>query len=156
MKNKIILILSVLFSFDTVTAQSEVPEYIQAYIQLKDALYAGDVDKVKDAATIMKTKIATTNIDNKKKVDAINSLAAIASGDNIGAQRASFSKLSRSMISLLQENPVEGITLYSVYCPMALDGKGAYWLSMDKNINNNPYLGQKMAHCGSIDETISK
>ncbi|MEZ4690982.1 MAG: hypothetical protein R3A12_12710 [Ignavibacteria bacterium] len=32
-------------------------------------------------------------------------------------------------------------TTYVVYCPMAFDRKGAYWLSKDKEIMN-PYFGE--------------
>src|SRR5439155_26844403 len=101
--------------------------------------------------------IGSAGVDDKKKSESINSsLIAIASSDDIEAQRTAFAKLSQYMITILENNPVQGVIIYSDYCHMARNGKGAYWLSMDKGINNNPYMGDKMPHCGTMDEKISK
>ncbi len=43
----------------------------------------------------------------------------------------------------------EESTLYLIFCPMAFDNKGGYWLQDSKEINN-PYLGSKMLKCGDI------
>ena len=43
--------------------------------------------------------------------------------------------------------------LYIDYCPMANNNKGAYWLSQVKEIRN-PYLGQKMPHCGEVKKVL--
>jgi Cu(I)/Ag(I) efflux system membrane fusion protein len=37
---------------------------------------------------------------------------------------------------------------------MAFEGKGAYWLSENKDIRN-PYFGKKMIDCGDTRETLS-
>ena len=139
-------------------AQSaDTPGYIVAYLQLKDALHMSDVAKAKTGATEMKSKIVDAKLDDQKKIASITtSLTAIAATDDIESQRKAFSKVSQYMITLLHNDPVSGVTLYSDFCPMALDGKGAYWLSTDKEINNNPYMGEKMPHCGTMDEKISK
>jgi len=44
--------------------------------------------------------------------------------------------------------------VYKQYCPMAFDGKGAFWLSSSEEIRN-PYYGDKMLKCGRVEETIS-
>jgi Cu(I)/Ag(I) efflux system membrane fusion protein len=36
---------------------------------------------------------------------------------------------------------------------MAFNDKGAYWLS-DKEAIRNPYFGDKMLTCGSVEETL--
>jgi membrane fusion protein, copper/silver efflux system len=159
MKTQLLSIMIVLLMGEGASAQSTttLPDYLAAYIQLKDALHQGDVAKTKTAATDMKDKIRDTAIDDKKKLESINSsLITISSSDNIEAQRTVFAKLSQYMITILQNNPASGVTIYSDYCAMALKGKGAYWLSMDQEINNNPYMGEKMPHCGTMDEKISK
>ena len=43
--------------------------------------------------------------------------------------------------------------VYKQYCPMAFEGKGGYWLSNSKEVRN-PYYGDKMLKCGSVQETI--
>jgi hypothetical protein len=67
-------------------------------------------------------------------------------------QREHFISLSKNMFEIMKiikiENPV-----YYDFCPMANDGKGANWLSLEQPIDN-PYLGKKMPTCGKIQETI--
>lgn len=137
--------------------QTKMPDYLTAYLQLKDALHEDDAAKAKTAAAEMKTKITVAGMDDQKKVESINSaLMTIASTNDIEVQRTAFAKLSQYMITILENNPVSGVTFYSDYCHMARGGKGAYWISTDKEINNNPYMGGKMPHCGTIDEKLSK
>jgi hypothetical protein len=38
---------------------------------------------------------------------------------------------------------------------MALNDKGAMWLSENKEIKN-PYYGEKMMECGTVEEVIEK
>lgn len=135
----------------------QVPEYVTAYLQLKDALHFGDVVKTTAAAGEMNSKISSAGIEDEKKIESINSaLSTISSAQDIEAQRTAFAKLSQFMITILENNPVSDVVLYSDYCPMARDGKGAYWISTEKEISNNPYMGIKMPRCGTLDEKISK
>jgi len=60
--------------------------------------------------------------------------------------------LSKNMYVLMKSVKPEAPVYYQ-HCPMYRDGKGANWLSTQKKIEN-PYLGQSMATCGSIVETI--
>ena len=41
------------------------------------------------------------------------------------------------------------------HCPMANNNKGANWLSFVKTIKN-PYFGDKLLRCGSVEQTIFK
>ena len=43
-------------------------------------------------------------------------------------------------------------TLYTAFCPMAFDFKGAKWIQRGTEINN-PYFGSQMLRCGDIQET---
>ena len=43
--------------------------------------------------------------------------------------------------------------VYYQYCPMAIEDKGAFWLSEIKEIAN-PYFGDIMLRCGETRETI--
>ena len=159
MKTHLISIVVALLIGASAPAQSTVtlPDYLTSYMQLKDALHLSDVAKAKTAANDMKDKIGNAGVDDKKKLESINSsLTTISSSDDIEAQRTAFAKLSQYMITIFENNPVQGVTIYSDYCHMARNGKGAYWLSMEKDINNNPYMGEKMPHCGTVDEKISK
>jgi hypothetical protein len=46
-------------------------------------------------------------------------------------------------------------TMYWNHCPMAMGGDGANWLSINEKISN-PYMGQKMPGCGSVQETLNE
>jgi acetyl-CoA acetyltransferase len=74
------------------------------------------------------------------------------STDKIEHQRKHFSSMSEGMYALVKAFG-GGKTLYHDHCPMAKDGQGAMWLSETKEIKN-PYFGDKMMECGSVEEEI--
>jgi hypothetical protein len=74
-----------------------------------------------------------------------------STGD-IAHQREHFSMMSEDMYSLVKAFGA-GKTLYHDHCPMANENKGAMWLSESKEIKN-PYFGEKMMTCGSVEEEI--
>lgn len=162
MKTQMLLILFTLITGGTSVAQAiasdpSMPDYLAAYFQLKDALFSENTVKIKEAAIAMKNKISSADVGDAKRLESISSsIKAIEATDDIEAQRTSFAKFSQYMISHLEENPVKGVAIYSDFCPMARNGKGAYWLSTDKEINNNPYMGDRMPHCGTLDQKISR
>lgn len=76
-----------------------------------------------------------------------------ASAD-IDGQRKAFQPLSDLLFDLLRTIQYNGSTVYQQHCPMAFDNTGANWLSYSKEIVN-PYFGEKMLHCGAIQDSIS-
>ena len=44
-------------------------------------------------------------------------------------------------------------TYYRTFCPMALDDKGAFWMSRRSEISN-PYLGSAMPRCGEVKSEL--
>lgn len=76
---------------------------------------------------------------------------AKSTGD-VEHQREQFSVMSESLYTVVKAFG-GGKTLYHDHCPMAKDGKGAMWLSETKEIKN-PYFGDKMMECGSVEEEI--
>lgn len=129
----------------TSNAKAEV-NLIDKYLTLKDALVATDAAKAKVAASDF-IKV-NTNI----KLDA--ALKTIAGTNDVAAQRVAFEELSINMYSLVKTAGTD-VTLYKQFCPMAFSGKGAYWLATEEEVNN-PYYGDKMLHCGSVQETIAQ
>lgn len=140
-------------------------EMVSQYLQMKNALAN---DNGKDAATagnafvesmgkMDKTSMAA---DKKKKWDDISDDAkemAAHIGENadkIEHQREHFDMLSTDMYDLVKTFGA-GQTLYQDFCPMYNDKKGATWLSETKDIKN-PYMGKKMATCGSVKEEIKQ
>ena len=117
-----------------------------AYLKLKAALVATNLEDAKAAADALKT--AAGEHEN------IAALAGeISQANGVELQRQHFEKLSIAVYDLVKggENTA---TLYKQYCPMALDGKGAFWISSSEDILN-PYFGDKMLKCGSVQEVIA-
>jgi Cu(I)/Ag(I) efflux system membrane fusion protein len=77
----------------------------------------------------------------------------IAASDKIEEQRAQFDFLSQALIKSVKVFGIGEATLYVQHCPMANGNNGADWLSAQENIKN-PYFGDQMLTCGSIQTTI--
>lgn len=139
-----------------------IKEVFSNYFLLKDAFVAGNQNDILNySGALYRTckKVDMKSLYNKvhmlwmKKMKALESDASkIANEKDIAKQRKTFIELSKNMYDLAkvanQENPI-----YYQHCPMANNGKGANWLSLQKEVNN-PYYGAQMLHCGSIEETI--
>ena len=134
------------------------------YIVLKDAFVESDVKKTKKAA--QKAQQALANVDMKLltgdahvqwmdisgKLD--NQIRLILSSAKIEDQRMVFSDISDQFYKAIQTFGLMGKTVYYQFCPMAKNGKGAYWLSESQTIRN-PYFGDKMMDCGDTKETLN-
>lgn len=122
---------------------------LQAYILLKDALVSSDAIKAKTAASdLQKTLASYPGCEPTAEV-----VAKIANSADLKTQRKNFITLSADVIPLIKHSDVESGTIYVQHCPMAADGKGADWLSTDKDIKN-PYYGDEMLTCGKVTEEI--
>ncbi len=73
---------------------------------------------------------------------------------DIQALRNVFSAASRLVITLIKQFGYSGTeSINKVFCPMAFDNKGAYWLQVGEDIRN-PYFGAAMYRCGEVRETF--
>lgn len=119
---------------------------VENYLALKDALVATDGAKAQKAAN---------NFLKVNNNDALTAdLKAIAGSTDVATQRIAFEGLSANMYSIVKAGGSETV-LYKQYCPMAFNNKGAYWLAAEEQVNN-PYFGDRMLHCGSVQETINQ
>ncbi|WP_323757847.1 DUF3347 domain-containing protein [Roseivirga sp.] len=119
---------------------------VENYLALKDALVATN------PAQAQSTAKAFLEVNNNDALTA--DLKAIASSTDVATQRIAFEGLSANMYSIVKAGGSETV-LYKQYCPMAFGNKGAYWLAAEEEVNN-PYFGDLMLHCGSVQETISQ
>lgn len=127
---------------------SLIGETYKNYNILKSALVNSDVEK---------TQIAARHLEETLKrfeySEALKQMAEkIASVSDLETQREVFQYLTEEMTKLVEGNLKSG-NLYVQYCPMAFQGKGAYWLSNGKEIRN-PYFGDKMLKCGEVKRMI--
>lgn len=133
------------------------------YLLIKNALINGKADEAGTASKSMFESIkgfdkSLLTADQKKiydlhEKDLTEHAEHISKSTNeIEHQREHFSTMSQDMYSLVKAFGA-GKTLYHDHCPMANENKGAMWLSETKEIKN-PYFGEKMMTCGSVEEEL--
>ena len=129
----------------------QMKEVLEGYLQIKDALVLTDGEAAGEAAkTLAKLLVnETEGVLGDIHFDA-RQIAGMADADD---QRVQIESLSNNMYTLLKGNAGLGMPVYQQYCPMAFDNQGAAWLAVEKEVNN-PYFGDRMLHCGSVQEEL--
>ncbi|WP_378186441.1 DUF3347 domain-containing protein [Aquimarina sp. W85] len=119
------------------------------YLGVKAALVNSDINMAMSHAKKLST-ILTEDV-NYKQLKATAQLMALTK--DIGKQRDFFSTLTDETIKILSKAKIASGEIFKQFCPMAFDGDGGYWLSDSKEIRN-PYYGNKMLTCGSVQEVL--
>lgn len=122
----------------------------QQYVLLTKALVDGDMAEAKVAVSAI--KLGSKELTNGTTLAAL--ATKIGAASDIDAQRILFSDLSNDMIERVKSTGLNSGEIYVEYCPMALNDKGASWLSNEKEIKN-PYFGASMLTCGEVKETLN-
>jgi len=143
---------------------SQLNAVYEIYFSLKNALVKTDGAAASSSAASMLTAIDAVDMtklssaehtmwmatEKKLKFDAQH----IKENKDAEHQREHFMALSKNIYELIKiSKPAE--TVYYQFCPMANEGKGAYWLSKENGIKN-PYYGSQMLSCGKTVETITQ
>ena len=151
-------LISATFTSVDAGVSTAIESMLNHYLEIKNALVEDDVEK---AATSSKSILSgmkgfdksLLTAEQKKVYDAIESdlkeHAEHISKSELDLQREHFIMMSTDMYDLVKAFGA-GMTVYHEYCPMANDNKGAMWLSESKEIRN-PYFGDKMMTCGSVE-----
>jgi hypothetical protein len=144
------------------TFQKQLATVFSSYVALKDAFVASDEAKVKAATAETQKSLAKVDMKLLKGTEhndwmtylssIQNALKEIQASSDIEEQRKTFSALSDALYKSVKAFGLGGVKAYYEFCPMALDG-GAYWLSNEEKIRN-PYFGDKMLTCGSVQERL--
>ncbi len=143
--------------------KAEMEQVIDAYLQLKDAFVKDDEQATEKATLLMAEKVAAvipTKLEgeglkawqNHKAIyeSKLKEMQHIKGLDN---KRSYFSHISELMYCTIKSFGLKQGNLFAIFCPMAFDGKGAYWISDSKTVQN-PYLGSKMPTCGEVKEEL--
>ncbi len=143
--------------------KSELGNLYEDYQTLKDALVATDAEQAALGTTSMQQTLSSIDASglegearsywNKRaeKMDA--ALAQMHAGGNVETIRKGFADLTVPMQEAIAGFGANTRKLYVQHCPMAFNNTGASWLS-DKEQVSNPYFGDKMLRCGSVEATI--
>jgi len=160
--HKNIVILDEVYPVNEQT-QAELEEVVDAYLLLKNALVNGDVVATDKAINLMLGKIKAVKPDklDGQGLDAwkdhINlyedKLKEMQHVNGLEEKRSYFSHLSEIMYCTIKSFGLKEGGLFAIYCPMAFNGKGAYWIAESKTVQN-PYFGDKMPSCGEIKEEL--
>jgi membrane fusion protein, copper/silver efflux system len=132
------------------------------YLELQVALAEDSFDDAKGILTDLRHKLNGISLDplaiHESQVlkllrgDLKISMQKAIESTVFKAYRACFARLSRWMI-VLSENawlPREA-DLKKMFCPMAFDKKGGFWIQEDEE-TMNPYFGTKMQKCGELKQ----
>lgn len=143
---------------------------IAAHLELTQALAADEEDKSHAAlAALRKAAMHITGEtpgphgleedDEKRFVELVGQIVEAAPDDpkiDIEDLRLRLVDINAAVERLLRTFGHEGAgTIYRVYCPMAMDNKGAYWLQAEPAIRN-AYFGAKMLRCGEVRGVIEQ
>lgn len=139
---------------------SAMPYYLSASKALSEDnphAAAGSLEKLREQITKI---IADNSLENKTDGIAVEINQTRASMDqiehNLDSLRVQFSTLSNSFKNIFEKFEYkEDKTLYLIFCSMAFDNKGGYWLQDSKDIRN-PYFGAKMIKCGEIEKIFGR
>jgi Cu(I)/Ag(I) efflux system membrane fusion protein len=140
---------------------------LNSYYSLKDGLVAEDTVKVNLAAVQMVQFADSLALDEIKgdstgdiKNTALNftgtisgSSKALAAETGLEAKRKEFEMITDALYNLIRVVRYDGNKVYYLFCPMAFNDKGAYWLSNESQIRN-PYFGKKMLTCGNVADSL--
>ena len=157
-----IVILDEVYLLSETTTQ-EMEQVIEAYLQIEDGLIKEDETAVNEAAKKMDEKVAAvvpTKLEGKG-LEAWNNhqllyeqkLKEMQHIKGLDNKRSYFSHLSEIVYCTIKSFGLRQGGLYAIFCPMAFNDKGAYWIS-DSKIIHNPYLGSKMPTCGEVKEEL--
>ena len=141
----------------------QLTDFVNQYFELKNSLVKSDFQLTQTNTKKLETifnKIDMKLLDeeahsmwmeqySKLKKD----IGQLQTAKDIEKQRELFSAISNQIIETVETFGLIIETVYVAYCPMALDDKGAFWLSEKEEINN-PYFGDKMLRCGEVKKKI--
>ncbi|RUO24336.1 efflux RND transporter periplasmic adaptor subunit [Aliidiomarina minuta] len=127
----------------------------QHYFAMWDALQSDDLDAWQEAAEQFYE--AADGISWPHNMHDVHDELSAGAGHahhvgSLDQARELFHVHSQGMIALARADYLE-VDAYLMFCPMAFDNQGAYWLQPDNRLLN-PYFGGSMLRCGDRVETF--
>lgn len=155
----LLLLTSIQANAQTATVKTSLNNVINAYLDLKNALVAGNSTAGGATGKVLKAQIEAVSVKGmpadqkgvwKNYVDKLSfDSRHISESTDIAHQREHFASLSKNMYAVLKIFNVNSTVIYWQYCPM----KKMSWLS-EKPAIENPYHGKQMLDCGKTVETM--
>ncbi|MCA9685036.1 MAG: DUF3347 domain-containing protein [Myxococcales bacterium] len=106
-------------------------------------------DSIDDIARLGAVLIeAAQSQEGQAGIDEILAAAGRLASPDIATVRLAYRKMSEGMIAWLAAHAGERGELQLIYCPMAFNNQGAYWVQRQGE-TANPYEGAMMLRCGA-------
>jgi Cu(I)/Ag(I) efflux system membrane fusion protein len=142
--------------------QKQLQRIYQAYLPVKDALIASDAPTAKAKAKTLLSeinKVDMTLVKGEAHTTWMNDLAVLKVTSDELSKEVDI-KASRLLLSPLSDQLYHTLKKFNVitggfrqFCPMAMNNKGAFWLSDSEEVLN-PYFGEAMLTCGNVEEEL--
>ncbi|GMU24826.1 MAG: hypothetical protein AMXMBFR13_48970 [Phycisphaerae bacterium] len=135
---------------------------VKAYLDLTEALAADNAVKSDEAVAGLRAAMKGAvphGLEGEAAETFRAQMAAIESAlpagtASIDGLRGKLPELTRTVETYLRTFGHEGPQpVVKVFCSMAFENKGAYWLQSDSQVRN-PYFGKKMLRCGEVKATL--
>ena len=118
---------------------------VEPYIAIQETLARDSLEKLSELSA--QIVVAAEPVQNQASVDEMVAGAGRVAAQDIDTARAGFQKMSMGLITYLKAHTEQRSGYEVVFCPMAFNNKGAYWVQKTGEIVN-PYHGMMMLHCG--------
>lgn len=142
--------------------KTQLTNFYKDYLKFKNALIDSDYKKASEISHLLnkslkkidmellkdKAHMSWMNINKNIKIRISN----IEKAKDLDSQKKEFVILSELIYDAVKTFGLNDVSYYH-FCPMANDGKGAYWLSESEEVRN-PYFGKEMLECGDMKEVI--
>ncbi|WP_298423315.1 efflux RND transporter periplasmic adaptor subunit [uncultured Kordia sp.] len=143
--------------FDAALEKAFLPT-IKAYIELKDAFVKSDPVLTSQKGEAFRKALEQLTIAQRQTLDGYwvtphKTSKFITKLLPLDKQRKHFQVISDHIIAIVENFKTLEQPLMVQFCPMADNDKGAYWLSDETQIRN-PYFGDAMLTCGSVNKVI--
>ncbi len=135
----------------------------KSYLTMKNAFIKSDPKLVVKTANSVLSQLGNVDMellkgDNHrvwmKQLGSLkDNLNKMIAKPEIESQREAFGKFNLTFYETIKGFGLAGTKTYYQHCPMAFEGKGAYWFSEYDSIQN-PYYGDAMLGCGETTETL--
>lgn len=129
------------------------------YLDAQERLADDDLDGFLDAAKRLDGSVESVRVIGLVGESlgtwrrAARMLAPELSVTTMDDARLSFERMSDAIMELQDRfGNAADETVYTAFCPMAFDFKGAKWIQRGTEINN-PYFGSEMLRCGDLEAT---
>ena len=150
MKTMVSIMTVVLFSATSFAQNGNLPDILNSYLKLKDALVqSNNTQAAKQAADLVKLLEQAGELEGKETM--LKTAQKISKTPDIEKQRLSFADLFTALWNVVKDAKDLSRDVYYQYCPM----KKTYWLSSEPAIKN-PYYGSKMLTCGNVSDKTAK